>query len=243
VAQRQRKGAQPARQSATSLKPFYIILGVVALVGIGGILFAMRGGAGRGVATEPADLSGVTDAQELVARARGVAVGPDNAPVQVLVFSDYMCPWCAEFALGSEKQLKSEFVEPGQVQFIYYDFPLGGAHVHSFLAARAARCAEDQGRFWEFHDVLFERQRAWMGERAAPISTFNGYAQELGLDMDEFRGCLNSDRHQELVTANYVLGAQLGVSGTPTVFVNGRRVGNPTVWSNMREAVQQQIGS
>jgi protein-disulfide isomerase len=243
VAQRQRRQGRQAPRPTAGLKPFYIILGIVVVVGIGALFLTMRGGTARGMATEPVDIAHLGDPQALVAQARGVAVGPDNAPVQVLVFSDYMCPWCANFALGSEKQLKAEYVEPGSVQFIYYDFPLGGAHVHSFLAARAARCAEDQGRFWEYHDLLFSRQNAWMVERAPPTATFNSYAAELGLDTDTFRGCLNSDRHAELVTANLQLGRQLGVSGTPTVFVNGRRVSSPTDWSDMRRAVEQQTGS
>jgi protein-disulfide isomerase len=238
VAQK-RRHAQPT----TNLKPFYIILGIVAVVGIAGLAYAMLGRGARGAATEPVDLSGIENPQELVARARGVAAGPADAPVQVLVFSDYMCPYCAQFALSVEKQIKSEFVEDGRVQFVYYDFPLGGAHIHSFLAARAARCAEDQDRFWEYHDLLFARQSSWMVERTAPIGTLNAYADELGLNGNEFRGCLNSDRHADLVTANYVLGAQLGVNATPWVFVNGRRMDRPMDWGAMRSAIQQNLGS
>jgi protein-disulfide isomerase len=241
VAQKRRQSRQATASSTSNLKPFYIILAVVAVIGLAGLVYAMRGSGG--MATEPVDIAGIENPQELVARARGVAVGPDNAPVQVLVFSDYMCPWCANFALGSEKQIKGEFVEAGQVQFIYYDFPLGGGHVHSFLAARAARCAEDQGRFWEYHDILFARQNSWMVERSAPTATFYSYAGELGLDQPEFRACLESNRHAELVTANRVLGAQLGVNATPTVFVNGRRVDRPVEWNAMRAAIQQNLGS
>jgi protein-disulfide isomerase len=172
-----------------------------------------------------------------------VSVGPDGAPVQVLVFSDYMCPYCADFARGVEQQLKAQYVEPGHVQFIYYDFPLGGNHVHSFIAARAARCAEDQGRFWEYHDVLLGRQSDWMYERAAPVARFLGYAREVGIDEDAFRGCVNSDRHAELVSANYMLGQRLGVNGTPTVFVNGRRVDRPLSWPDVQAVVQQNMGT
>lgn len=241
MAQKRRQARHASASTTSNLKPFYIILGIVAVLGIAGIAYTMRGSGGT--VTQPVDLAGIDDPQALVAQARGVAVGPENAPVQVLVFSDYMCPWCANFALGSEKQIKSEFVDGGQVQFIYYDFPLGGSHVHSFLAARAARCAEDQGRFWDYHDILFARQNSWMVERSAPTGTLQQYAGELGLDQAAFRGCLESDRHAQLVTANYVLGAQLGVNSTPTVFVNGRRVDRPVDWSSMRAAIQQHLGS
>jgi protein-disulfide isomerase len=236
-------GKRRNTKPTSNLKPFYIILGIVAVVGIAGIAFAVRGGGAGGAVTAPVEITGLENPQELVARARGVTAGPDNAPVQVLVFSDYMCPYCADFARGVEQQLKAEYVQPGQVQFIYYDFPLGGSHVHSFVAARAARCAEDQDRFWDYHDVLLGRQSAWMYERSAPINQFVGYARELGLDEGTFRGCLNSDRHADLVSANYMLGQRLGVTGTPTVFVNGRRADRPLSWPDVQAMVAQNIRS
>jgi protein-disulfide isomerase len=225
---------------ASSLKPFYVILGIVAVIGVGAIFYAMRGGADAAV-TQPLELSGIEDAQALIARARGVAAGPAEAPVQVLVFSDYMCPYCAQFALGVGQRLKSDYVQPGQVQFVYYDFPLGRGHVHSFIAARAARCAEDQGRFWEYHDLLFARQNDWMYERNTPFRLFDEYARQVGLNESTFRSCVNSDQHADLVTANRRLGEQLGVSATPWVFVNGRRMDQALDWGAMRRLIDEHL--
>lgn len=229
--------ARKKTQTGSNLKPFYIVLGVVALLGAAAIGYgALRR---PSAAVAPVDLSSL-DARALYDKAKGVRLGDPNAPVQVLVFSDYMCPACAFFSTRSTPLLKQEFIDDGRVQLIYYDFPLGGSHVHSFVASRAARCAEDQDRFWEYHDLLLARQQDWSYSREAPLGKFMGYARELGLDESRFGGCLRSDEHAELVTANVVLGQQLGVNATPTVYVNQRRLGERE-WGDynaVRAAVQ-----
>jgi protein-disulfide isomerase len=91
-------------------------------------------------------------------------------------------------------------------------------HPNAFLAARASRCAADQGRYWEYHDNLFRNQASW-APLPSPASTFLAYAETLGLDRDGFASCLDSDRHAELVTANMELGNRLNVQRTPTIFV------------------------
>jgi protein-disulfide isomerase len=240
VAQNRRKAQH---QQGSSLKPFYIILAVVAIAGAAGIGWALYGGGGAGgdlAAIEPVPLSDIAP-QDLVRQARGVIEGPGNAPVQILVFSDYMCPYCAQFALNIETLIKQNYVANGQVQYIYHDFPLGGSHIHSFVAARAARCAEDQGRFWEYHNILLAQQTNWMYDRSTPYAKFNEYARQAGLDVDSFRGCVNSDRHAELVTANYMLGQQLRVGGTPTVFINGQRMDRPLDWGAMRARIEENL--
>lgn len=156
--------------------------------------------------------------QELVQLAEGVERGDPNAPIVVMDFSDFSCPSCAAFTNQAKPYLEMNYIEPGLVRFAYYDFPLGGFQ-HSFLAARAARCAGDQEGYWEFHDRLFQRQGEW-SRQSDPFSSFVGYAEDLGLDSSEFRSCLGSDRYADVVTANMQLGEQLGVSGTPTIFLN-----------------------
>ncbi|HSJ15704.1 MAG TPA: DsbA family protein [Longimicrobiales bacterium] len=232
--------AKKKTQGGSNLKPFYIILGVVALLGAAAIGYgALRR---PSAAVEPIDLSSL-DARALYEKAKGVGLGDPAAPVQVLVFSDYMCPACAYFSTRSTPLLKQEFIDRGQVQLIYYDFPLGGTHVHSFVASRAARCAEDQGKFWEYHDMLLGRQQDWSYSREAPIGKFMGYARELGLEESRFGGCLRSDEHAELVSANHELGEQLGVNATPSVFVNSRKVSSPNDWDELRPAIQRELGN
>jgi protein-disulfide isomerase len=228
------------KSSGSNLKPFYIILGIVAVLGVGAIaLGALRGG---DAAVEPVDL-GTLDSRDLIQKARGVTVGENANAVQLLVFSDYMCPACAHFNARIFPLIKQEFVDRGQLQVVYYDFPLGGAHVHSFVAARASRCAEDQGKFWAYKDMLFARQQDWSYSRDVPIAKFVEYARELGIDADRFAACVRSDEHTELVSANHELGEQLGVAGTPTIYVNGRRADAWNNWDELRPAIQREIGN
>lgn len=235
-AKRRQKKAPASATSNT--KPFYILLAVVAVVGIGAIVYSMSRGS-AGMATGPVDLS-VTNADSLLQTARGITIGEENAPVRVLVFSDFQCNACAIWSGQLEPNVKSEFVETGKVRYTYYDFPLISIHAHAFLAARSGRCAEEQGRFWEYHDRVFANQNAWAFSQSAPVSQFTQYATEAGLNVNEFTSCLQSDRHADVVTANALLGEQLGVNGTPTVFVGQRRLSN-SEWSNynaVRAAIQ-----
>ena len=217
--------AQAKRTAAkkSGLQPFYYVLGGLLLLGIIAIAVTVVRNRGGGAALEPVPLEGLNN-QEIIARAQGVKLGPDNAPAKLLVFSDFMCPYCGTFAAQIEPQLKSEFIDTGKLQLVFYDFPLGGNHIHSFLAARAARCAGDQDRFWEYHNTLFGRLADWSVAQGPPLDQFEGYASEVGIDQDQFRQCIRSDKYQDVVSASRLLGDQLGVNATPTLILNGKRV-------------------
>jgi protein-disulfide isomerase len=238
----QSRKQRPTRGGGSNLKPFYIALGVVAAAGVAWIAFSLSGGGGSAV-TAPIDLAGMEDAQQLVSSARGVAAGPADAPLQILVFSDFTCPACQRFSTTVEPMVKRDYVDAGLVRLTYYDFPLGGnaQHRHGFVAARAARCAEEQGRFWEYHDVLFGRQGEWSFARSAPTDQLAQYATYVGLDQGSFDECLNSDRHAELVTANKLLGDQLGVGATPTIFIGQRAFPQWSDYEAMKQAIEREL--
>ncbi len=235
-----KKSAQPS-----NLRTFYLILAIVAVAGIGWIAYSLAGGGSSEAAVEPVRLSGLDDPQALFNAARGVSLGQPSAPVQVLVFSDFTCPACKTWTTQVEPQLKKEFIETGRVRLVYYDFPLGsgGSHQHGFIAARATRCADEQGKFWELHDILFARQSEWTYARSAPIEQFVEYAGLAGLDRDTFERCLESDRHAALVTANRMLGENLRVSGTPTVYVGSQPLAAWNDYAAVRSAIQRELGS
>lgn len=223
--------AKKAARAGTGSKTFYWIIGGIAIVGIIAIAVATTRSRTSAV-TEPVDLGEITDARELLQRAQGVAVGPDDAPITVLVFSDFQCPGCKHWALNVEQPLKADLVANGQARLVYYDFPLPG-HPHSFIVSRASRCAGDQDKFWEYHDVAFANQEAWSFSQSAPIGLLEEYAGVIGLDVPRFMECLESDAHAETVTANKMLGDQLGVRQTPTIFVNNRQL---VEWSEYNAA-------
>ncbi len=212
-----------------------LIIGVVVVVAALALAWALLGG--DSAATElveyPEDET--PDAQTLIEQAHGISKGNPDAPVQVIEFGDFQCPGCRAFATNVLPTLQSEYIEPGLVRLTFYDFPLTSAHSHAVLAARAARCAGDQDRYWDYHDVLFGRQTEWSAERTA-VDDFIGYAGLLDLDTNAFESCLKSDRFAAEVSASARLGRELRVSSTPSVFVNGTRV-----QSNSAEAVSALI--
>lgn len=227
------------------MRGFYLVIAAVAVVGIAAIAYAVTGGGGE-PATEPVVLEGVEDPRALYAMARANVLGDSTAPVKIVEFGDFQCGACGSFATRIKPTLKARYIDTGVAQLVFYDFPLVSIHAHAFLAARASRCAEDQGRYWDYHDVLFARQATWVYARTAPTDLFVGFAEELGLDAAAFEGCLNSDRHAEVVTANRRLAEELGVNQTPTIIINNRRVNN---WNNIEtlgsviEAATPQGGS
>lgn len=228
---------------ANRMKLFYGALVAVAVIGVAAIVYATRAGGGVGaIATEPLEIPAITNASELTSRAKGISLGAENAPVDIRVFSDFMCPACATWSGQIEPLLKAEFINAGKVRLTYYDFPLP-QHKYSFTAARAARCANDQGRFWEYHDRLFGTQRQWAYSANVPVEHFENIAREVGLDMGTFDSCLRSDQHAELVTTNRMLGEVLRVGGTPTVFLNGRQLQEWGDYNAVRAAVQAAGGS
>jgi len=196
----------------------YMILGVVAVIGVGAVGYSVGSGRGNAVSA-PVVIEGLDENMERLAElAQGVTKGDENAPVTIIEFGDYQCPGCMMFAQQVKPQVELLLVESGKAQFVFYDFPITSAHPNAFLAARAARCADDQGRFWEYHDNLFRTQPRWSA-LANPVGLFEEYARSLELDDGSFSACLNSDRHAELVTANMQLGEVLGVPSTPTVLI------------------------
>ncbi len=199
------------------MKKLYIVLGAVAVIGIGAVAYSVGSGSG-GAVSAPIVVEGLDDINRLVEMAQGMTKGDPNATVSIIEFGDFQCPACQQFATQVKPQVELALIESGKAKFIYYDWPIIEAHQHAFLAARAARCAGDQGKYWEYHDNLFRNQSRWATVTNAE-GTFMEYASSLGLDDGEFGSCLRSDRHADVVTANMELGMQLGVRGTPTIIV------------------------
>jgi protein-disulfide isomerase len=201
------------------MKRFYVLLAAIAVLGIGVLGYTVTAGASGGPASVPLELEGLEDPEALVAMARGVTKGDPAAPVTIVEFGDYQCPSCGQFAREYKPSLELALVETGRAKFVFHDYPLVTVHPHAFLAARAARCAEDQDKFWEYHDRLFQEQARW-SPQPEPAGMFQDYAEGLGLDGAAFSSCLNSARHADLVTANLRLAEAIGVPWTPTILVN-----------------------
>ena len=184
------------RKQKTSWKPFLIGIGIFVLIGV---LVYMN--------TESIEIDGsqyaYTDDE----------VEYDNPDMVVVKFSDFQCPACAQQA-PILKQLK----ENHRVNIDYKHFPLTQIHPFAQSAGEASECARDQNRFWAYHDVLFDNQPRYAD------NFLRQYAEALELDMDAFNACMDNRDKQVLVTQDYQEGVDLGVTGTPTLFVDGERV-------------------
>ncbi|NWO06254.1 MAG: thioredoxin domain-containing protein [Alteromonadaceae bacterium] len=165
----------------------------------------------------------------------GVSVGSEDAPVVVREFADYQCPGCANFAEASQR-LKREYVESGQVRFVYFDLPLR-QHANAMPAAMAARCAGDQDTYWGMHDKLYGLQIEWSGS-GDPLAIFTRYANELGLDERRFRRCMTTELHRETIEQSAEVAQQMRVMSTPTVMVDNIRLTRPG-WGQLSAVVER----
>ncbi len=148
--------------------------------------------------------------------------GSSESKVVVRMFSDLQCPACRDAEPGLQYAMKTY---GDKVRFIWNDYPLTSLHKNAMAAANAARCAEEQGKFWEFHDMAYDRQADWSA-LASPGDQFTTYAKSLGMKSDEFASCLAANRYQNKIQADQTEGDQNGVQATPTFFVNNiRRTG------------------
>jgi len=201
------------------MKKFYVVFGTVAVIGLGLLGYSLSSNRLGRVVSIPVDIEGMDEPGVLRQLIRGVSQGSEDAPITIIEFSDFQCPSCSFFAEMVKPRLEETLIESGQAKFVYYDFPLIPIHPNAFLAARAARCAEDQDQFWNYHDELYRRQVRW-APLQSPAEAFVELAKELGMDGGGFRACLNSDKHAELISANLRFAESLGIPGTPTVLIS-----------------------
>ncbi|MDY6840620.1 MAG: thioredoxin domain-containing protein [Pseudomonadota bacterium] len=169
----------------------------------------------------------------------GVSQGPEDADVVVREFADYQCPACGGF-FSASKKLKQAYVDTGKVRFVYFDLPLQ-QHANAMPAAQAARCAGDQGAYWEMHDRLFNSQTEWSGSND-PVATFTRYAVDLGLAKRRFRACMTTELHREAVEQSRQVAMQLRVTSTPTVLVDNIRLTRPG-WGQLSAVVERELAS
>ena len=139
--------------------------------------------------------------------------GPEDAPIILIEFSDFECPFCRSYFLEVLPRLKAAYHD--QILYVYKDFPLTSIHPNAVPAAEAAHCAREQGAFWEFHDLLFSK-RLELGSGA-----YLEYAAELELDMEDFTLCVEVRRYADIVRGSYDFASQFGIRSTPTFFING----------------------
>ncbi len=215
--------------------PLSIIVAAVLIAG------AVIYSAGRGELTkETADLAdsagGLTDLID-----DDVILGDPKAPITVVEFGDYQCPFCGKFFSQTEPQLREDYVKTGKAKFVYRDFAFLGPE--SQMAALASQCAAEQGKFWEYHDKLFETEIADGRENNGNLSSIflKSLAGRLGLNQQQFDKCLDSQKYLAEIEKDYEDGRINGVGGTPTTFVNGQSVSGAQPYSVFKAAIDKEL--
>jgi len=160
--------------------------------------------------------------------------GSADAPVTIIEYSDFQCPFCARFWSQTLPQLQEEYIDTGKVKLIYKDFPLS-FHENAQKAAEAGECADDQGMFWEYHDMIYENQNA------LSVSNLKSYAKDLGLDTSEFNDCLDSEKYEDEVKEDFKEGQAAGVSGTPAFFINGKSLVGAQPFSEFKKVIDAEL--
>ncbi len=227
MAQKKHQARQKTAPSGRKGGGNTIFLGLFVLLVVAGVawlLLARGGGAGQSVALPTPEefdaLSATVEADPSV----GIAIGPESAPIELVEFADFSCPHCANFAGFAGKLLRQNYVEVenAPVRWVMYDFVLG-TFPNSIPASMAARCAGEQGQYWPMHDLLFARQTRWYTSRE-PEAEFEEIARQVGLDLGRYRECMAEGRYLNEIAASRKYGDQLGVSSTPTLFLNGEKL-------------------
>ena len=153
-------------------------------------------------------------------------IGNPDAPITIVEFSDFQCPFCARFHTQTLPLLLEEYIEQDKVKIVFRDFPIQSIHPNALPASIAAECANDQNKFREMHDVLFEKQNSWNRvETNDALSLFSQYASDMELDQEIFDSCLTSGKHIPEIQNDLNDGRDYGVSGTPGFFVGNDQIG------------------
>jgi len=196
---------------------------------------APAGTAAQGAAgTAPAAAAAPGTPVKLNLKANIPYLGSSSAKVTVVEYADYECPFCEKFFTQVFPDLKSKYIDTGKIKWVYQDFAFLGPD--SNTAAEASHCAADQNKFWQYHDYLFSHQGA-EGSGWATADHQKQFAQAVGLNTSQFNGCLDSGKYKQEVLDETAAGRNYGVSGTPTVFVNG----TPVVGAQPVTAFEQAI--
>lgn len=217
----------PSATKTSSTNPWFgismVLLGVIVgygvATGMGGGLQLPGKAPAQVVPSAPQAPSAPAPSSDPADADDDAVLGDTNAKVTVIEFTDYQCPFCGRHFTQTFGQIKKNYVDTGKVKYVVRDFPLS-FHQHAQKTAEATECADDQGKFWEMHDLLFTKQSEW-SNTADLDATLTQYARDLKLNVGNFTDCLSSGKYTAEVQADFTAGSQAGIDGTPGFWIVG----------------------
>jgi protein-disulfide isomerase len=196
------------------VKRFYAVFAVLTLAGLGLLAYLtlkpQTASIPANVVVQVSDTSGF----------RGYLKGSPDAPVEITEFADFQCPFCQTFATLQMPTIDERLIQTGRIRWRYRDFPLQ-QHPFARLAAHSAACADEQGKYWDQHQRIYEGQSEWSEARDAG-SIFRNYAKAAGLDLGRYDACMKAGKYAGRIQASYNEGVQVGVNSTPTLLIGNR---------------------
>src|SRR5215210_4927049 len=194
---------------------FWLAIGLFAVLGLGGLGY---------LASRPKVTATTIDPNLPAMKAEGYLLGSPTAPLEVIEFADFECPGCGQFATITEPDVRTRYVNTGKIRIRFMDYPLP-MHRNTWDASLAAACANDQGKFWEMHDAIFQNQDRWNGETTSkPRSVLAELARGARLDMSKYEACMDADTHRAKIQSHLREAERRQVTQTPTFVIGDKMV-------------------
>ncbi len=215
----------------------FLLPGAILLAAliISGTLIFTRGQSGPGTA----QIGGAPQEQgkpvDIKINSDDHILGNNDAKVTVVEYADFRCPYCERFYTQSEKSLIADYVNTGNVRFVFRNFAFLGTQ--STWASEAAECANEQGKYWEYYNWLFGNQAPESDLNYYSKANLTKYAGKVGLNTTQFAPCLNSDKYSKHVADDSASGTAIGVTGTPTTFINGQKIVGAQPYETFKQAI------
>jgi protein-disulfide isomerase len=227
---RGRKAGVVKSAKGSTNRAFYIVVAVIAVGGIAALTYA---------STRPNAVTNVNPYDSTLPKveSQGYVIGSPTAPVEIVEFGDFECPQCGRFATLTEPDIRSRLVPSGAARFRFIDYPLD-MHRNTWNASRAAACADEQGKFWEMHDVIFANQDRWNSEAtSSPDKVLKELGKGIVPNADQFNSCIDSKKPQAKVQAHWKLATDRKLPGTPTFIIGDQQVSNFLTYDELKKMV------
>ena len=169
-------------------------------------------------------------------------LGNKDAKVTIVEFSDFQCPFCERYFTDTSQKVYDTYIKTGKAKLYYRHFPLKEIHPNAQLAAEASECANEQGQFWNYHNMLFQNQATWSNLADTDVTdSFVDLATQVGLDTTQFRSCLDNHKYTKAVDDDSAAGSEAQVDGTPTFFINGNRLVGAVPFSEFQQLIDEEL--